>query len=236
MSELSLKFGFWSAFLSAVTFFVFTICFVAILIAGPLFVWTDLAGYVTYVNQTDQFFQHSARLAMLLFGPLFVVLLNCIHEITPDDRKVLSRISLCFGLVFATLTGINYFVQLSVVRQNIAANHLEGLLQVVQANPASAVSAVNMLGWSLFLGLSSLFVAPVFSGSRLALVIKIAFLANGIFCVLGGIGYVFEWLVLLFLSINIGMGGAVMTAAIALTIFFLRNKTDLKHSLHPSTP
>jgi hypothetical protein len=231
MSELSLKFGFWSAFLSAFTFVVFTICFVAILITGPLFVWSGVADYVTYVNENNQFFQHLARLAMLLFGPLFVVLLNCIHEITPDDRKFLSRTSLCFGLVFAALTGINYFVQLSVVRQNIAAGHLDGLIQVVQANPVSAVSAVNMLGWSLFLGLSSLFVGPVFSGSRLALVVKIAFLANGIFCLLGGIGYVFEWLVLLFLSINVGMGGAVMTAAIALTIFFAHNTIDAKHAL-----
>lgn len=231
MSELSLKLGFWSAFLSAATFVVFSICFVAILITSPLFVWSGLADYVAYVNENSQFFQHLARLAMLLFGPLFVVLLNCIHEVTPDERKILSRVSLCFGLAFAALTGINYFVQLSVVRQNIAAGYLDGLVQVVQANPASAVSAVNMLGWSFFLGLSSLFVAPVFSGSRLALVIKIAFLANGIFCLLGGIGYVFEWLVLLFLSINVGMGGAVMTATVALTIFFARNTTDVKHSL-----
>jgi hypothetical protein len=106
---------------------------------------------------------------------------------------------------------------------------VDGLVQVVQANPGSAVSAVNMLGWSLFLGLSSLFVAPIFSGSRLALVIKLAFLSNGIFCLLGGIGYVFGWLLLLFLSINIGMGGAVMTATVALSILFARSKKVVEH-------
>lgn len=41
-------------------------------------------------------------------------------------------------------------------------------------------------------------------GLCLARVIRIAFLLNGIFCLLGGIGYVLEKV---FLAINFGMGG-----------------------------
>ena len=222
MSQLSIKLGFWSAFLSAVAFIVFTICFVAILVIGPIFIWTDLSTYVAYFNDNNQIFQHLARLTMLLFGPLFIVMLNSIHDYAADDKKILTRISIGFGVGFAILIGINYFVQLSVVRQNIEKGHLEGLIQIVQANPASVISAINMLGWSLFLGVSSLFVGPVFSGSRLEKTIKIMFLLNGIFCILGGIGYVFELTLLLFLSINFGMGGSVTIITILLCVLFKR--------------
>ena len=222
MSSLSIKLGFWSALLSAIAFIVFTGCFVAIVMVSPIFIWTDLSDYVFYVSNNSQFFQHLARLTMLLFGPLFIVMLNSIHEYADDDRKILARISVCFGTGFALLTGVNYFIQLSVVRQNIANGHLEGLAQIVQANPTSAISAINMLGWSLFLGLSSLFIAPVFSGSRLEQTIKAIFIANGIFCLLGGLSYVFENILLLFFSMNFGMGGSVTAITILLSILFKR--------------
>ena len=57
MSQLSIKLGFWSAFLSAIAFIVFTICFVTIAMMSPIFTWTDLSAYVAYVNDNSQFFQ-----------------------------------------------------------------------------------------------------------------------------------------------------------------------------------
>jgi hypothetical protein len=177
---------------------------------------------VAYFNDNNQIFQHVARLTMLLFGPLFIVMLNSIHDYAADEKKILTRISLHFGVGFAILICSNYFVQLSVVRQNLEKGHLEGLSQIVQANPASVISAINMLGWSLFLGMSSLFVGPAFSGSRLEKTIGILFLLNGIFCLLGGIGYVFELVLLLFLSINFGMGGSVTIMTILLCVLFRR--------------
>jgi len=53
-------------------------------------------------------------------------------------------------------------------------------------------------------------------------VIKYALIANGIICVLGGIGYVFDNIALLFLTLNLGMGAATLTATIALFVFFGR--------------
>jgi hypothetical protein len=222
MNRLSVRLGFWSAFSVTVAFLVFTVCFVAIPLTSPVFIWKDLAGYVAYVSNNNQFFQNLARLAMLLFGPLFVILLNCIHDYASPDRRLLVRISLCFGVAFAALTGINYFIQLSAVRQNISLGELQGLEQLVQANPYSAVAAINLLGWSLFLGLASLFVAPVFSGSKLEKLISVAFWLNGIFCILGGIGYILNNTVLIFWTLNFGMGGAILLAAIALCLLFKR--------------
>lgn len=220
MNSLSIKLGYWSALLSAITFIVFTVCFVAILLVSPLFLWTDLADYAVYTNENPQIFKYVAQFMMLLFCPLFVVLLNSIYAYTTDDKKILAQISVGFGLGFAVLVSINYFVQLSVVQQNVAKGNLVGIEQFLQANPASAITAVNMLGWTLFLGLASLFAAPVFSGGRLEKSIRAAFVANGIFCLLAGIGFILGSTVVVFVTINFGMGAAVTVATILLAVLF----------------
>ena len=222
MNQLSVKLGFWSAVLCAALFVIFTICFVGILLTSPPFLWTTYRDYIDYVNQNNQSFAHLARLSMLLFGPLFIVLLNAIHEHTPSDKKILTRISIAFGLGFAVLSGLFYFVQITAVRLNLLHNQPGELLQFVQANPYGALLAVNMLGYTLYFGLASLFAAPVFENGRLEKVIRIAFILNGIFCLTGGIAYALGLTVLLFMTINLGMGAAVMVAMIALAVWFKR--------------
>ena len=81
---------------------------------------------------------------------------------------------------------------------------------------------MNMLGWTMFFGLSSLFLAPAFSGNRLASVIRWVFVINGVMCLLGGIGYALEITALVFFTINLGMGGAVILLTIALCVYFKR--------------
>ena len=98
-SPISVRLGFWSAFLIAVAFVVFTICFVAIALAPPLFTWTNLADYVTYAGQRSQVFAQLARLTMLAFGPLFVVLLNSLLDYAPPEKKVLVQIAVSLSLI-----------------------------------------------------------------------------------------------------------------------------------------
>jgi hypothetical protein len=220
MNRLSLQLGRWSAFLIAGDFILYTVCFVAILMSPPVFTWTNLADYAAYASTHSQFFKEAAMYLMLIFGPLFVVLLAALHEYARNEQKILTRIALGFGLAFAVLIGINYFVQLSTVRQNVLHGQLTGLEQFVQSNPASAITGLNMLGWSLFLGLASLFVAPIFNGGRLEKTIKWALIINGLCCLLGGLSYIYEFSLGVFLFITIGMGGAVTVATIAIGVLF----------------
>jgi hypothetical protein len=155
-------------------------------------------------------------------------MVSSIHDIAKDEQKILTRIAFAFAAIFAALIGLHYFVQISAVRVNVEKSHLDGLEHFLQSKPDSAISAVNMLGWSLFLGLSSIFIAPIFSGNKLENALKRLFLLNGIFCLLGGIGYVFENVPIVFLTINFGMGGCVTAISVLLTFFFKRvNKTLL---------
>ncbi|HSD82756.1 MAG TPA: hypothetical protein VLG46_02800 [Anaerolineae bacterium] len=221
-NHLATRLGFWSALLAAATFLIFTVCFIAVFLNPPLFIWTNFADYVASARNNQQFFKSIAQLAMLLFAPLYVMLVNSLHELAPSEKKVATRLSLSFGLLFAVLVGGFYFVQLSAVRLSVAKDQFAGLEQIVQANPYSALSALNMLGWTLFFGLSSLFVAPVFSGSKLAKAIRWLFVINGMMCLLGGLGYALEITTLVFFTINFGMGGAVTLFTIALCVYFRR--------------
>jgi hypothetical protein len=222
MNQTTLKLGYWSAALSAATFIIFSLCFVAIIIVNPLFIWTDYPAYVAYTRENNQFFKDLAQFMMLAFGPLFLILLNSIHDYAARDKKVLSRLAIIFGTLFTAMIGLHYFVQVSIVRQNLAQGHPQGLEQFVQANPDSFISAVNMLGWTLFFGLSCFFLAPVFSGGRLEKTIRYAFLANGLFMILGGVSYILEIVILVFLFMNFGLGAAVLVATISLAILFRR--------------
>ena len=221
-ASLSLRLGYWSASLAVLTFIIFTACFVVIVVTSPFFMWTNLLDYLKHVSENNQILLYTAQTSMLLFGPLYVVMISSIYDYVPSSKKILARISMNFGIIFAALISMNYFIQLSVIRLNLTKEMIAGLELFIMVNPSSIILAILMLGWTLFFGLSSLFAAPIFSGSRLESTIKIAFLANGIFCLLGGIGFVLDIKVLVFLTINFGMGGAVMVATIALTNLFKR--------------
>lgn len=222
MSHVSIKLGFWSAILCAATFIVFTLCFMAILVLNPLFIWTNFEDWVAYSNQNNQFFKHLAQLMMLLFGPFFVILLSAIYEYAEEDQKILARISLSFALIFAALISMHYFLQISTVRLNLTQGKLEGLEHFVQANPTSALAGINMLGWTLFFGLSCLFAAPIFSGGRLQNIIRYSFLANGIFVLSGAVGYILDITILVFVLMNLAMGAAVFAFTISLALLYRR--------------
>ena len=85
----------------------------------------------------------------------------------------------------------------------------------MQANPNSILTSIAMLGWTLFLGLSSLFIYSIFNGNKLKKVLRIGFLLNGISCLLAGVGYVFQIDIMIFIFINIGSGGALILISIS---------------------
>ncbi len=228
MKSISIKLGYWTSLICIATFVIWTICFVAIFKVNPVFQWTNLADYIDYTNNYNQSLKYLAQFTMLLFAPAFLIMLHSINDYASEDKKILSRISVSFATIFAACIGIHYFVQISSVRLSIAKGQIAGLEQFIQGNPTSGIAGINLVGWTLFFGLSCLFIAPIFTGSRLNKVIKYAFISNGIICVLGGIGYVLDNIVLIFLTLNFGMGAATLTATIALLVFFRRLSFKVK--------
>lgn len=222
IDRTSARRGFWAALGGVITFVVFTGCFVLLAVGRPLFLWTNQPDYVAFVRAYPSPLADIARLSMLIFALLFVVLANSIYDAAAAAHKSMARLALSFALAFAVTTGSHYFIQISAVRVSIEHDALAGLEQVIQANPYSAVAAMNMLGWTVFLGLASLFAAPVFTGKGLERVIRVALIANGIICLTGGAGYVLENTVVVFVTMNPLMGGAVLVITSALAVYFRR--------------
>ena len=225
MNIISTKIGFWSSLTLLSTFIIWIVCFTGIAATSPLFIWSDLNNYIDYFKSNNQIFQNLAKFAMLFFGPIYVMLINSFHDRANSDRKTLSRLGLLFGLVFATLSCIHYFVQLSSVRINLERGITSGMENFVQANPLSIMTSIDMLGWTLFLGLSSFFTAlSISENTRLSKWIRGAFYVNTFSCVIAFLGYLLQIDLLTFIGVNMGVGGAIMTASIASSKLFYRDK------------
>jgi hypothetical protein len=224
MNKLSYRIGQWSATLLLITLAIWILSFAAIAIRSPLFFWSNLSDYMVHYRSTGHFYQHLAYLFMLIAGPAYLLIINSYYEYATDDRRVLVRISLLFALGFTLLSGLHYFVQLSAVRFNLAGEPNEGLELFLQANPHSIMTAIDMLGWTLFLGLSSLFMVPVFSGEKSHRLLRYAFCLNGLSCLMAGVGYVLQIDALTFICINLLTGGALMTISIASVRLFRRQQ------------
>jgi hypothetical protein len=224
MNSNTAKLGYWATLICISTFVIWIICFVRIFQLNPFFKWTNISDFISYSSTYNQSFKYLAQFSMLLFAPAFLVIINCLHDYAPVDKKVFTRISIGFATIFAACIGIHYFVQISSVRLSISKSQLDGLEQFIQSNPTSGIAGINMVGWTIFFSLSCFFVAPTFSGKGVNRMIKTALVANGIICILGGIGYVFDNMALIFLTLNIGMGGAILVAMTGLFVFFRRLK------------
>ena len=224
MKNLSFKIGYWSALSMLVAFVVWIVSFTGIAITSPLFYWTNLEDYMVHYQSTSHYFQNLAYLFMLFTGPLYMLVINGYYEYSPPSKKVLVRISLLFGLGFAILSSTHYFVQLSSVRLNLTGGNFNGMDPFLQANPISVMTSIDMLGWTFFLGLSSLFIVPVFSGERPGRGLRYAFLVNGFSCLGAGVGYIFQIDVLTFICINLLTGGALIAISIWSVKLFARQQ------------
>ncbi len=223
MNKLSAKLGFWSAFICLLSFILYMIGFIAIMIVNPPFVWTNLTDFVEYANNYNQFYKHMAEFSMLVSSVFFVILLSAIFDFVSKSRKILVRIGIHFAVAFSVTISINYFIQFTAVRLQIKEGISEGLSQFVQSFPISGVAAINMLGWTIFFGLSSMFVGFAFSGGRLEKFIKFAFIANAVNSFLGGVGYTLDIFFLTFFTMYLGMGFFVLLIMISMMQYFKRS-------------
>jgi hypothetical protein len=221
ISKATIKLGYWTALGIAVAFSIYTAGYVTILAAYRIPQWTDTTSFAASINQPWFLLFTICQVMAFIVAPLYALLVNCLHEYARPEQKILARASSSFAIIFATLSSIHYFVQFGTIRQGMLAGNLQGLEQFIQLNPGSVIASINLLGWTLFLGISSWLIAPVFAGNGVQRVIKIALVCNGIFCLAGATGYLLQIPALILLFFN-GMGLAMLATGYAGSIFFKR--------------
>jgi hypothetical protein len=116
-------------------------------------------------------------------------------------KKIFTRTSLALIVIFATLTSINRYVALTVVRQSIDMGITEGLNWFMPYGWPSIMAAMEVLAWGFFLGLAILFLAPVFQTGKLELAIFWTLIISGILSLIAVIGQVINSVILNMLGI-----------------------------------
>lgn len=222
--SLAAQIGSVSALMAIIAITVYMLSFFAILIVNPLYIWTDFASYLAYQQQHPQMFKYLAQATMLLYPLLFVLMLNSAWDTRPIETHTMMRGALLFGVGFAVLVSMHYWVQITAVRMNINAGTPDGLLQFIQAKPDSAMSAINLLGWTLFYGVSSLLAAPAFSGSRIENALRWAFIINGANGIIGGIAYLLGLTLLVGVTMNLVLGGCMLAISVLMLMLFRRQR------------
>lgn len=215
MNTLKINIALWSARICFLSFIIWIISFVGIAFTSPLFVWSNLDHYLIFYSSHSQFFAYLAKIWMILFPLSFLILILVWQEFSNPDTKILSKIGGAFALLFAICSSFHYFIQISSVRFALNNGKISGLEHFLQANPTSFSSSVNMLGWGLFLGLSSLFLFFESKINRRSKGVRIGFLIVAVSCILGCFSYLLQINIGTFLFINIGLGGGIILLSIS---------------------
>jgi hypothetical protein len=165
--------------------------------------------------------QPFATVIGFLLTSSFLIVMVSVHCYASDERKVFSLVGLSFAIIYATLISMNYFIQLTFVRQSTFDSSIFDM-----TNNQSMMWVIEVLGY-FFMGLSTLFAAPVFGSSKVESLIKWLFVANGILGILTPIGYALN------LPIQVLLGGLViwdilMPISTALLAFFFRRAERTK--------
>lgn len=115
----------------------------------------------------------------LLLGPSFLLLVLCIHQLAPPDRRIWSHAAIAFATIYAALISINYYVQLTWVAPRLAAGRVEGMEQFLFVPFDSFLYAVDILGYS-FMSVATLCAARVFVGGGQERLVRWFLTANGL--------------------------------------------------------
>ena len=159
----------------------------------------------------------------ILMAPFLIIIFTSIHYIVSEDKKILSHLGIVFCSIFAVMVSINRFVQLIVVRLSSIAGDLEGLKRFYPYQPDSAMFALEMVGWGVFLSIALFLVAFVFSFTGVQRYIRISFFLYAVLGIIGSIGLIAGSPIS---AIGFVAWGFVLPVATALlSVFFRKFKT-----------
>ena len=177
------KFGFYASISTAVlTIVTFVIAILTPPLSGP-FCQNDCLVYpfldIASRFPRDYIWMYPAILLMLSY----IILSVCIHYCAPAEKKIYGHIGLVFALISATILIADYFLQLSVIQPSLLNGETDGIAMLTQYNPHGIFIALEDLGY-LLMSFSFLFIALVFSGSRLEKSIRMVFMSGFVLTIL----------------------------------------------------
>jgi hypothetical protein len=173
-------------YLSSVVILISGVGLVCGILASSLFLptalttgWKGIEPYADAYRATGGIITSLSFLAALISCPAYVIQIASIQRLDQRTTGTLGRFGLAFAIMFAGLAGLNYVVQLTVVRIGILAGGAKGIEWLVFQNPTSPMLELDLIGWSL-LGLAFLSVVPLFREGKLGRTIRYLLIVNAL--------------------------------------------------------
>jgi hypothetical protein len=167
------RLGFWSALLAS----VFSVAYDV----GQLLEWLGLMGSGGGPEHDSTWYGLVVLLVPSLFlGIAFVIMMGAVHRQALPERRIWSQTGLSFAVMYGTLIGMNYFVQLTLVAPALYRGDVSDSIRPFLFNVFNSFTySVDLLGYS-FMSLSTLFAAFVFTGPGLEKAVRWFMIANGL--------------------------------------------------------
>ncbi|HEX6307517.1 MAG TPA: hypothetical protein VFZ69_04975 [Longimicrobiales bacterium] len=171
-TDSATRLGFWSAVLCT----LFSLAYVV----AQLFEWAGLLGSAGGPESMSTPFGIALLLTpSLLLGSSFLVLMVSLHQRTPAAKQVWSHAGVAFATAYAVLTGMIYFVQLTVVGPRLARGDIAGMEMFVFVPFDSFLYAVDILGYT-FMSVATLFAAFALTDNGIERIARRFMIANGL--------------------------------------------------------
>lgn len=177
-----LHLGFWSAIAVA----IFTVGFV---VALPLTFLPNLAAWTGIEDYSKNFklMQMVTVFPSILLASAYMIFTVSIYYYSENDKKIWGHLSIVFGLMYATISSLNYLIQIITVIPSLLNSQPNGLEAFVAGNSKSIFYA--LMASYFFMCISALFIALIFNNNDNSnKAISILFMGAGIsgpLCLLG---------------------------------------------------
>lgn len=157
--------GFYSAIVTSIlTGITFGFAITAIPISGAN-CRTDCIEY-PYLNTVSQFPKdYMWMVPAILLMLSYVVWIISIHTYATPSKKIFGHIGLSFAIMAALILLSDYFIQFSIIPVSLMNGETEGVTLLTQYNPHGIFIVLEEMGY-LLMGLSFVFMAPVFSSKE----------------------------------------------------------------------
>jgi hypothetical protein len=123
-------------------------------------------------------------LLIVLMAPFLVITMVAVHSYAIVEHKPYSLAALAFMILLAGITSSVNFALFAVARQPTPTPPL-WVSSFISSGWPPLPQAMDFFAWDWFFGLSILFAAPVFRGSRLENAVRALMLLTGVLCILG---------------------------------------------------
>jgi len=171
MNKITLKLGFWSAIIVAISITVFMVALV-LTFTPNLASWDGIEIYSANFKPMQLF----TVFPSIIMACAYVVFTVAIHYYAQEEKKILSHLSIAFGLMYAIISVANYLIQIITVIPSIKQQYLTELDILVAGYPNSIFFA--LMASYFFMCVSALFVSLVFNNEKGQKSIKILFLGS----------------------------------------------------------